>query len=343
EEALQIAASFNGPSQNVMIASSTGRIAWTLCGYLPNRVGFDGRWPVSWANAETGWAGALPESLRPSAIDPPGGMLYTANNRTVHLSVARRIGRNWASGTRAARIGELLRDQESMVERDHLAIQLDAQSQAHEIYRDTILTIITDDESDPRLRRAREVAAAWDGTANADQRAYALLRAYRSALVRAVVDPLVAPCRELEPNFIYGWTQSEESVLRILEEEPPHLLPSEFESWNQLRRAALIAAIDRLERRDLPIDARWGRVNATRIHHPIAQSVPLLGRWLNMPQRPQSGDWGVVRVAAPGAGASERLVVSPGREEDAIFHMPAGQSGHFLSDHFDAGHFDWLD
>jgi penicillin G amidase len=35
-----------------------------------------------------------------------------------------------------------------------------------------------------------------------------------------------------------------------------------------------------------------------------------------------------------GHGASERLVLSPAHPENAIFHMPGGQSGHPLSPHY---------
>ena len=47
------------------------------------------------------------------------------------------------------------------------------------------------------------------------------------------------------------------------------------------------------------------------------------------------------RVQHPGWGASERMVVSPGREEDGIFHMPCGQSGHPLSPHYRDAHQAW--
>lgn len=48
------------------------------------------------------------------------------------------------------------------------------------------------------------------------------------------------------------------------------------------------------------------------------------------------------RVAAPGFGQSQRMVVAPGKEEDGIFNMPGGQSGHPLSPYFLAGHNDWV-
>jgi penicillin amidase len=48
------------------------------------------------------------------------------------------------------------------------------------------------------------------------------------------------------------------------------------------------------------------------------------------------------RVAGRKFGQSERLVVSPGHEEQGIFNMPGGQSGHPLSPFFLAGHADWV-
>ena len=48
------------------------------------------------------------------------------------------------------------------------------------------------------------------------------------------------------------------------------------------------------------------------------------------------------RVQSPSFGASERMVVSPGREQDGIFEMPGGQSGNPLSPYFLAGHEAWV-
>jgi penicillin amidase len=35
------------------------------------------------------------------------------------------------------------------------------------------------------------------------------------------------------------------------------------------------------------------------------------------------------------------MVVSPGFERESILHAPGGQSGHFLSPHYAAGHEAW--
>ena len=45
----------------------------------------------------------------------------------------------------------------------------------------------------------------------------------------------------------------------------------------------------------------------------------------------------------PTFGASMRLVVSPGHEDEGYLHMPCGQSGHFLSRHYSDMHADWVE
>ena len=70
-------------------------------------------------------------------------------------------------------------------------------------------------------------------------------------------------------------------------------------------------------------------------------AIPQLSNWLDAPAEPLPGDSGMPRVQGPTFGASERFVVSPGREADGIFHMPGGQSGHFLSPYYMKGHDAW--
>ena len=87
----------------------------------------------------------------------------------------------------------------------------------------------------------------------------------------------------------------------------------------------------------------WGEQNTARICHPLAAALPGLAKpWLCMAPDPLAGDGNMPRVVAPNFGASERMVVSPGHEEDAIVHMPGGASGHPLSPFWGAGHAAWV-
>ena len=87
----------------------------------------------------------------------------------------------------------------------------------------------------------------------------------------------------------------------------------------------------------------WGKRNHSAIHHPLAVALPLLGLLTDPPDVALPGDTLVPRAAAPGYGSSERFVISPGRESEGIFEMPAGQAGNPLSPYFLAGHSDWVD
>ncbi len=87
----------------------------------------------------------------------------------------------------------------------------------------------------------------------------------------------------------------------------------------------------------------WGRRNQVQIQHPLSRAVPQLSRLLDIPQAPLPGDDNMPRVQGTRHGASERLVVSPGREETGLFHMPGGQSGHFLSPFYRSGHEAWAE
>jgi penicillin amidase len=79
------------------------------------------------------------------------------------------------------------------------------------------------------------------------------------------------------------------------------------------------------------------------MRHPLSASLPgFVARWLDAPFEALPGDREMARVQTPTSGASERLVVSPGREQYGVFHMPGGQSGHPLSPYYLAGHDDWV-
>jgi penicillin amidase len=61
-----------------------------------------------------------------------------------------------------------------------------------------------------------------------------------------------------------------------------------------------------------------------------------------MPAAALPGDLYTPRVHWGAIAASERMVVSPGREDQGIMHMPTGQSGHPLSPFYANSHAAWV-
>jgi penicillin amidase len=61
-----------------------------------------------------------------------------------------------------------------------------------------------------------------------------------------------------------------------------------------------------------------------------------------MPARALPGDLYTIQVHSGSLGASERMVVSPGREAAGIMQMPTGESGHPLSPFYANSHEAWV-
>jgi len=160
-----------------------------------------------------------------------------------------------------------------------------------------------------------------------------------------VLEFVTAGARAQDPSFDYTRSlRTEGPVWALVSTRPVHLLDPQFESWDELLLASVDAAIAELTEDGRSLEGRtWGEFNRALIQHPLASAVPQIHRWLNMPEDPLPGDVYTPRAHSPRAGPSERMVVSPGHEEDGILHMPTGQSGHPLSPYFGTMHHAWVE
>ena len=344
DEAVEIANRTRIPTQNCVIVDRAGRIAWTLMGPLPRRFGAAGRLPCSWADGTNGWDGVRDANEVPRIVDPPSGRIWTANNRSVDGEWLGRIGDGgYALGARAQQIRDALGVLERATPNDFLQLQLDDRALFlapwQQLMRET-LELAPEGRFDAEFRRQ---VKAWGGRAAVESVGYRAVREFRSAVVAEAIGPLLGPCRAADTR-VQDWQlrQREGAVWRLLQERPLHLLDARFDSWDDLLAAALDSTVVRLRRWGPALTQRtWGELNTTRIRHPLSRAIPVAGRWLDMPRTALPGDRDMPRVQSPTAGASQRMVVSPGREDRGFFHMPGGQSGHPWSRFYRNGHADW--
>ncbi len=344
DQAMAVAHRSGIPAQNMVTADSSGRIGWTIMGPMPRRFGHDGRLPSSWADGSRGWDGWLwPEEV-PRIVDPPAGRVWTANARVVSGEMYARLGDGgYDVGARAGQIRDRLFAVEGATEADLLAIQLDDRALFLERWRDLLLEVLSAEATaaDPRRAELRRLLDDWSGHAGTDSAAYRLVRAFRLELRKQVFEHLTAPCIAADEDFrYYRLGQKEAPLWRLASERPPHLLDPRFDDWQQQFLAAVDAMLGELPDGELAA-VTWGERNQVSVQHPLSRFLPFAARWLDMPTLALPGDSNMPRFQSTGAGASERMVVSPGREEEGIFHMPTGQSGHPLSPHYGDGHRAW--
>lgn len=350
-QAVAIAHRAGMPNQNLLVADTAGHIAWTVTGKVPRRVGFDGRLPVSWAYGDRHWEGWLPAAETPVVSDPGDGLLWTANNRIVGGDAFAKLGDGGCDdGFRAGAIRDDLRalaaSGRKAVPADLLAVQLDDRGRYLERWQQLLLGVLSDDtvakKSD--LREMRDLVRAWDGHASTSSAGYRLLRLFRIKVMERALAPFAERPEGYFAGFSFSKFHTEDAVWALVTEKPARLLNPAHTSWDALLLAAADDVLADAEKTGLPLRRyTWGERNTLRMRHPFSRFLPgfLAGR-LNMPAEPLPGDNKMPRVQSPGFGASERLVVSPGHEDEAVFEMPGGQSGHPLSPYYRAGHEAWV-
>ena len=345
DELLNAIAGLGIPNQNVTMADESGRIAWTIGGAIPRRIGHSGITPESWADGTNRWDGYLAAAEFPRIVEPANGRIWTANAPVVGDAMLATIGEGgFADGIRARLIRDRLLRIEKATPQDMLAIQLEDRALFLERWRDLLLKSIGA-AATPSQREFRElVESKWTGRASPGSVGYRLVKEFRTTFVRRLMTSLTAPAREIDPTFDYlRLLRGEGPAWQIVTERPMHLLDPKYRSWDEAILAAVDAAIAQLTEGGKTLaDRSWGEANSAEFRHPLASAIPFFGPHLNMPGDPQPGDVYTPRASTPRTGPSERMVVSPGRESDGILHIPTGQSGHPLSPHFGDQYRAWL-
>ncbi len=348
-----------GPPLNALAADHQGNIGWTYIGKIPKRFGLNGSVSRSWADGSRGWAGYISPQELPRLLNPSSGFIVNANQRMLGDDYPYVIGHYFGHGHRAYRITERLLDAKNLTERDMFTLQLDTKVEFYRFYQRLALSLLHE-RNDKVQIRLKQNLANWDGFAELDSVGFAVLVEFRKLLLDAVIAPFMAKCREYDPEFRFSSPMIDEPLQQLLEAKLPTLLPDKirYRDWDSFLLNLLIQAEDNVSAyhsTDFPDifagsefafalraadrtawheSSAWGAVNQVAIAHPFSSSLPLLKIWLDMPQVALPGCVQCVRMYASGYGASERLVVSPGREGNGILHMPGGQSGYPLSPHY---------
>jgi penicillin amidase len=345
-EAIDAAHHASLPDQNMVIGDSAGHIAWTIIGQIPRRFGMDGRDATSWADGSRGWSGYLSPAETPTIVDPQAARLWTANARTLGGADLARlgVGGNYDDGARALRIKQRLFARDRFAERDMLSIQTDTTALRMRFWQGVMLGALDRNRNDPRLAAMIAPLKAWDGRAGTGSVGYRLINNFRAAVIR---DAYVAYAGKPDEagTGSYAASSSEQAIRTLLRARPQALVPPGSANWDAFLTEALGDVAKQVdENAGGKLDRfTWGNWLTASIHHPLAQAIPLLGRLTDPVDVPVPGDNGVVRAQKRGGGASERLVVSPGHEEQGLFHMPGGQSGAPLAPYYLAGHEDWVE
>lgn len=348
EEGLAVANRSGGPVQNVVVADTTGRIGWSLMGQVPVRAPYDTTLPHSWREPGGGWTGWRTPEEYPRLVDPASGRLWTANARTIDTEtwLAFLGDGGYDLGARAAQIRDDLLALPTASAADMRSIQLDDRALFLTRWRDLLLELLDERalSEHPLRAQARHIIEHWSGRAAADDAGYRIVRAARLQVRKDVFESLTALARQRFPESKFTPSaQFEAPLWQLVTQRPEHLLDPRFDSWQAALLGSLDSALADLGKkcRDLQ-SCTWGEGNVLHMRHPLSAALPFASQWLDMSAQPMPGDAQMPRVQGEAFGASQRLVVSPGREAEGSLQVPGGPVDHPLSPFYGAGHDDWV-
>ena len=351
DEAMAVANRSGLPAQNFVAGDSKGDIGWTIAGPLPRRAqpGMASTFPLTQETQAAGWQGILAPEAYPVVRNPANGQLSTANSRQLLGAGFEKLGDGgFDLGARAHQVRDGVAALGAKTdERGVYSVALDDRAVFMSTWRDRALAVLDEQALAGKPQRAAVLELlrkSWTGHASVDSVGYRITRAYMWSLYELLYGAGNVEMGKLmeKADMASATARWPAVVARLLDEQPAGWLPPQYASWKELQLAAIDSSLADLVKDGKPLSAAtWGERNTQEIAHPIAAAVPALRRWLSAPADRLPGDSHMPRVAGRKFGQSERMVVSPGKEEQGIFNMPGGQSGHPLSPYFLAGHADW--
>lgn len=356
-EAIAIAHTAGIPAQNIVLGDKQGNIAWTIAGAIPKKFGLDNTgsfgWaiPHDWSNGKIGWSGYLNSEDYPVILNPENHRIWTGNSRVVGAQNYQKVGNGgYALGARSQQIRDNLMNTKQFSEQDLLDIQNDDRAVFlsrwqtflnNRVFTDNFVTANNYQELKSHL-------AQWQARAAIDSVGYLYVRQFRINFRDRLFEPLETLIKQnskqaLRARISTIRAQIETPMWQLINEQPNHLIPEGYKTWQAFSEQIAIETHEQLIKDFGSISAAtWGAHNTTKIQHPLSKAIPALSWLLDMPSEPVHGDTYMPRVQGKDFGSSQRMVISPGHEQQAIFHVPSSQSGHPLSPYYGKGHNDWV-
>ena len=355
DEALEAGRLYVAPSQNLTLVDDE-HVALKTIGAMPRRHAqheSQGRMPSRGWIRENRWRGVSPYSANPEFRNPAGGLLGNTNNKTVDRPFPLHVSYLWGDTQRVYRWRRLMQNREVHTRDSFIEAQLDtvsftARSLLPLIGADLWFTGEAAPEGTPERQRQRalELLSEWNGEMNEhlpEPLIYAAwLRALQERLIRDDLGPLADEFNHPDPLFIervYRQKDGAEAWCDVKQSSP-------IETCTDVARLALDDALVWInENYGTALESlRWGDAHQATHDHQVLGEVPVLRYFVNIRQSTSGGDNTLLRGRTSGQdpdpfqnvhGAGYRGVYDFADPDSSVFITSTGQSGHFLSRHYD--------
>ena len=317
-----------GPGSNFVYADVDGHIGYHAAGKFPIRRGWTGDVPVDGSKGEFEWDGYIPFDRLPAVLDPPGGVIATANQNPFPADYPYAVSGNFSPSYRARQIRDLLEARQGWRSGDLLAVQKDIYSAFDKFLAgQTVAAYDRRGARNPDLDPAVALLRGWNGQMDRDLGApFLITLVYQH--VRTAMAESAAPGKSQSYTFAGAAVAMEE----LLRERPAGW----FRDYDEMLLRALVDAVEegrRMEGQDI---ARWryGRYLSVTIVNPVVHRVPVVGKYFDIGPAPMSGGTTTVKQTTRTLAPSMRMNADLGDWDRSLLNILTGQSGEILSSHY---------
>ena len=340
KELVEAYRTFTTTPLNLVWGDDSGNIGWHIVGAIPNRIGFDGKYPTAGFTGNFEWNGMIPFDSLPHTENPPTHFIVTANNRLADVP----WNGSWVAPWRFDRISDLIRARDKMTVDDFKSIQRDRVSIFALKLRDALVQ--AGDGGDEDVRWALGEIRGWDGAMTANSRPAAIVAATEVTLARRVFKPLLGDDYKSFMLLEDGGTYPASEDIIVRPASP--LWPGGADNANATLRASLKDSLAILAQR-LGNDRdkwRWGAMETIEFAHPLGERGGVLGWYFNRGPYPTEGGRHTVNNSWFDLGdapdqfkvtqiSSYRFIADLGDPEGARGMNHSGESDHPASHHYD--------
>ncbi|MFC2115537.1 penicillin acylase family protein [Bacteroidota bacterium] len=334
-------------STNSICGDASGNIGLFVASGVPIRAG-DGALVLPGDTSLYDWQGFVPFEQLPHGINPPEGILASANNRSAGKDYPYHISHWFAVPSRYNRIMELLTEKDVFTMDDMVRIQSDQKSKWVEKVMGVCSPVLYEGDLEGTSLAAYDRLHAWDGTMDRDEIQSSLFEVFYIKLTEAVfMDELG---EDSYPELASKGTIVKGVMDRIMEGQELTWCDDvstvdTTESFSDLVIPAWIAAVDWLEE-NYGEDMEgwvWGDLHQVSMTHALG-SVNILKKIFRLEKGPYRVGGSVHTICPYGypglspfvvnLGASQRHVYNLMDPDDSRIISPTGVSGIPASDFY---------
>jgi penicillin amidase len=276
--------------QNMLCATRSGDICQVMAVHLPIREpGSPADLVRRASDPAAAWHGEADALALPWALNPPGGLLASANNRPTETAFP--VGYFFPTSERVERLYSLLSAKEKLSLEDLAALQRDTLSTSALALKTALITAIRQDQAVEQTSTFLRELESWDGRYGADQHGPVVFE----LLLYELVHRLYGSADGKVPGTASDWNYL------------VHYLPQDLAARPEPGRRALIAAAVQAAAAASTGTANWGELHRLRVGHALA-GVPVLGRFFVLDEYGVGGSRNTIMKTAHGLVSGRHYV-----------------------------------